>query len=43
MERKSYPSDVTDEQWAILKRLILSALPGENGKMGKMVTLYANH
>jgi putative transposase len=28
MERKSYPSDVTDEQWAILKRLIPSALPG---------------
>jgi putative transposase len=28
MERNSYPSDVTDEQWLILKRLIPRARPG---------------
>jgi putative transposase len=28
MERKPYPSDVTDEQWAILEPLIPAALPG---------------
>jgi putative transposase len=28
MERKPYPSDVTDEQWAILKPLIPPARPG---------------
>jgi len=28
MEMKPYPSDVTDEQWAILKRLIPPARPG---------------
>jgi putative transposase len=28
MERNPYPSDVTDEQWAILKRLIPPARPG---------------
>jgi len=28
MERKPYPSDVTDEQWAILRRLIPPARPG---------------
>jgi putative transposase len=28
MEKKPYPSDVTDEQWTILKRLIPPARPG---------------
>jgi putative transposase len=28
MERKPYPSDVTDEQWALLEPLIPPALPG---------------
>src|SRR5713101_7510160 len=28
MERKPYPSDVTDEQWALLERLIPPARPG---------------
>lgn len=28
MERKPYPSDVTDEQWAIMERLIPPARPG---------------
>jgi putative transposase len=28
MKRKPYPSDLTDEQWAVLERLIPPALPG---------------
>lgn len=28
MRRKPYPSDVTDEQWAILESLIPPAKPG---------------